>query len=77
LALSKRKKKKLGIVDVTPHGLVAGDRFYVYGTEVGTVVSVEGDAPNGVTFTWNDRTVVGLPPGKVDTTWEKLPKAKK
>lgn len=72
MALSKRKLKKLGIIDVRPHGLSAGDKFYLYGTEIATVVSVEGTALNGVTYTWNDRTFHGLPPGKSDTTWEKV-----
>ena len=71
MALSKRKMKKLGIPDTAPHGLVVGDKFYLYGDEVATVIGVDGTSTNGVEYTWNGRTVKGLPPGKVDTKWEK------
>ena len=72
MALSKRKMKKLGIPVTVAHGLVVGDKFYLYGDEIGTVTKVEGTSFNGVTFEWNGRTLCGLPPGKEDTTWEKV-----
>ncbi len=71
MALSKRKMKKLGIPEMAPHGLTPGDKFYLYGNEVATVIAVDGTCTNGVIYTWNGRTVRGLPPGKLDTKWEK------